>query len=38
MKKLLLLIINRLELYTIINDFKNIFSTPKIIYKEMDYD
>lgn len=38
MKKIILLIINKLKLNILINDFREIFITPKIIYHEMDYD
>jgi methionine biosynthesis protein MetW len=38
MKKLILYLINKSKLNHIINDFKNIFITPKLVYQEMDYN
>lgn len=38
MKRLLLWLFKILKVQIIINDFKNVFSTPELIYQQMDYD
>jgi methionine biosynthesis protein MetW len=38
MKKIILFIIDKLKLNILINDFREIFMIPKIIYDEMDYN